>query len=751
MKHLLNKNNGLPRNSWMKGVRAFTAVAIAASLLIANVQQASANESQTLPASAENNAVQSSAQSSTLPVTTLTADSAAAFLDEFFSSEQAKSLYTGASAVIVKDGKVLAQKGYGYSDKSGQTAVDPARTVFRIASVSKTFTAAAIMQLVEQGKIDLKADFRKYAGDLKFDNPFSTPVTVEHLLTHTTGFEIRDPEPEDIHNDFEKFVEIEDYVRDHMPPVVRKPGSAYMYDNFASLLLGLIVQKVSGEPFEAYMERHLFKPLGMKSSGFLLDGELKKNLAVSYDAADQPINLYTLSPTVMPQGGMLSTAEDVGKFMLAFLNGGAVGTGGAGNAGGTSRILSENTVEMMEQYRSSIHPLMPDTTYGFEAAFQLPGAGSSSKIITKAGDLIGFSSYLFLIPEQNTGVFITYNKQSALRNLFYPQFISTFFPQYAAPAELEAYTPQSGQKMEKYSGLYADLRLKVLVSSLYTEEEKDGALNISDTFIGPRALRQVDDNLFVDDVMKQFTAFKLDESGEVAYMKEPYINPLGYARKGAKAAGFTDVNETHPYAKYILGLQSLGYYSNNAEAAFAPEQTVTRGDYVQKLLEASSIRSSKTAELAFSDLDEHPAAAYIQMAYELGMVTGNGLGQFEPNRAITRQESAIMLWRLLVHQYPPELFEDVKLAGETEDWAVQAVQMIVSLGIYGPEVQIQPDGSVDFHSRKSMTRQEQAAVLYGLFTQPTDQIVAAKAAQQKTDSEPDGALTDKTEDKPEAH
>ena len=134
------------------------------------------------------------------------------------------------------------------------------------------------MQLVEQGKVDLNADFRTYVKGLQFENPFDTPVTVEHLLTHTTGFEIRDPQPEDIHTNSDKYITMEDYAKQHMPPVVRKPGSAYMYDNFSFLLLGLIVENVSGKPFETYMQEHIFKPLGMNDSSFMLDEKSKTSL-----------------------------------------------------------------------------------------------------------------------------------------------------------------------------------------------------------------------------------------------------------------------------------------------------------------------------------------------------------------------------------------------------------------------------------------------------------------------------------------
>ncbi|KAF4324745.1 hypothetical protein G195_001050 [Phytophthora kernoviae 00238/432] len=549
------------------------------------------------------------------------------------------------------------------------------------------------MQLVEQGKVDLKADFQTYVKGLEFDNPFDKPVTVENLLTHTTGFEIRDPQQEDIHNDFDKIVSMEDYAKLHMPPVVREPGSAYMYDNFSFLLLGMIVENVSGEPFETYMQQHIFKPLGMDNSSFMLNGKFKNQLATAYDAAHNPLGLYTLSPTPMPQGGMLSTAEDIGKFMIAFLNDGVKDN---------ERILKEST---------------------------LPDAGSSSKIITKAGDLIGFSSYLFLIPEQNTGVFLTYNQTGALRNLFYPAFIQTFFPQYAEPVKFKEYTPQSADELQRFVGLYADLRLSTIVSSLKDGGKEPGKLSISDVFLGPRTLIQVEENLFKDELTGQFTAFKENADGTI-YMKEPYLNPFGYEKKGQKPQGFRDVRENSPYAEAIYGLQSLGYYSNDASEAFQPKNAVTRAEFIEDVLKMSGLKASKTTPPADTDWATHPAAGYIQLGYESGMITGADEKQFKPDQVITRQEAMVMIWRSLQLQYPNELFEDVKLAGQTDAWAVPAIQMMVKLGIHGPEVKVLEDGSVDFLSRKPLIRQEEASIMYQLFTQPTDKIVAELLAKQ---------------------
>lgn len=659
--------------------------------------------------------------SSTGAAKTLSSETANVFLDEFFNSSQALSHYVGASVIIVKDGKVIAEKGYGYSDLEEKTPVDPKNTAFRIASVSKTFTAVAIMQLVEQGKVGLKTDFQTYVPGLDFDNPYDKPVTIENLLTHTTGFEIRDPQAEDIHTDFDKYISIEEYVRDHMPPVVREPGSSYMYDNFASLLLGLVVQNVSGEPYETYMQEHVFEPLGMQNSGFMLTDQFKNQLSIAYDAAHNPIDLYALSPAPLPQGGMMSTAEDIGKFMIAFLNGGT---------NGTNRILNDATVTSMETYRSEVHPLLPDTTYGFESPFQIPGAGSNSKIITKAGDLIGFSSYLFLIPEKNTGVFLTYNQAGALRNLFYPAFISTFFPEYAEPAKLNHFEPQTAEELQRYAGLYSDLRLKTIVSKLTDADDQAGKMEISDAFIGSRTLIQVDDHLFIDELSGQFTGFKENTDGTI-YMKEPYLNPFGYEQKGVKAAGYKDVRPGSTYAPFIYGLQSLGHYSNDASTYFHPRNAISRAEFIEQILELSGIPQSKTEPTSDSDWATHSAAGYIQAGYEIGMIEGADEKQFKPDQVITRQEAAVMLWRIYKQQYPEQLFSNVVLSGKTDTWAVPAVQMMVGLGLYGPEVKLQGNGSANYQSTKPLIRQEAAALMYQLLTQPTDQIVAGLAKEQE--------------------
>lgn len=200
--------------------------------------------------------------------------------------------------------------------------------------------------------------------------------------------------------------------------------------------------------------------------------------------------------------------------------------------------------------------------------------------------------------------------------------------------------------------------------------------------------------------------------------------------------GFRDVRENSPYAEAIYAIQSLGYYENDGNKSFQPKTGVTRAEFIENTLKLSGLKPSKTTPPAGTDWADHAAAGYIQLGYEMGMITGTDEQQFKPDQVIIRQEAMVMMWRILQLQYPSELFTDVKLAGHTDPWAVPAVQMMAKLGIHGPEVKVLEDGSVDFLSRKPLIRQEEAAIMYALLTQPTDQIVAELMAAQQPQAEP---------------
>lgn len=187
------------------------------------------------------------------------------FLDALIPSQLRNRNIAGAVVSVVKDGQVLFQKGYGYADVEAKKPVLPDETLFRPGSISKLFTATAVMQLVEQGKLDLDHDVNDYL-DFAIPKTYSQPVTLRQLLTHTAGFE------DTLKNLFvaheSDLKPLRTYLVNQMPARVFPPGKIPSYSNYGFTLAGYIVERVSGEKFERYIDNHILKPLRMTNSTF---------------------------------------------------------------------------------------------------------------------------------------------------------------------------------------------------------------------------------------------------------------------------------------------------------------------------------------------------------------------------------------------------------------------------------------------------------------------------------------------------
>ena len=188
-----------------------------------------------------------------------------AWLDGFVPNAIAASDVAGAVVVVVKDGQIVLSKGFGYADVASKKPVDPKTTLFRPGSVSKLFTWTAVMQMVEAGKLDLDADVNTYL-DFKLPARADGPVTLRHIMTHTAGFEEQIKEL--IVSDPKYLVPLAKYAREATPVRIYKAGSTPAYSNYATALAGYIVEHVSGESFDDYVEKHLFAVLGMQHASF---------------------------------------------------------------------------------------------------------------------------------------------------------------------------------------------------------------------------------------------------------------------------------------------------------------------------------------------------------------------------------------------------------------------------------------------------------------------------------------------------
>ena len=243
------------------------------------------------------------------------------FVDGEFKTNMEKYHIPGAVISIVKDGKVILSKGYGYADIEKKTIVNPGKTLFRIGSLTKLFTATSVMQLVEEGKIDLNEDVNTYLNDFQIKNSYKTPVTMTELLTHTAG--IDDDSIGDLSRTSYKIIPISTFLKKRMLSVIREPGTYIQYSSYGIALAACVAEKVTGKSCYENITDRILQPLGMSDTTFDLNAQ---GLAQGYvydvnRLSKQSIGGYF---NLYPVGGISSTAKDMSSFMIAHLNKGGI-------------------------------------------------------------------------------------------------------------------------------------------------------------------------------------------------------------------------------------------------------------------------------------------------------------------------------------------------------------------------------------------------------------------------------------------
>src|SRR5579885_2996455 len=357
------------------------------------------------------------------PVPEMSPADIGAFLDGLVPQQLARDDIAGAVVVVVKDGKVLFAKGYGYADVERHRPVSPSETLFRVGSISKLFTWTALMQLIEQGRVDLDADVNRYL-DFTIPPALGQPVTVRELFTHTPGFQ------ESLEDLFvptaAELRPLGRYLATHVPARIYPPGTVPAYSNYGAALAGYIVERVSGMPFNDYVERYLFSPLAMTHASFRqpLPAALEPLMSRGYFVASRPAQPFEIVQAY-PAGSLSASGEDMAHFMIAQLEGGQYQG---------VRILQPDTVAQMQSRQFGLSPWMHASALGFYEESR-----NGHRIIGHGGDTVFFHSDLHLMPDAHLGFFVSYNSQGREassaqdRSYLWHRFLDRYFP-VAVPA-----------------------------------------------------------------------------------------------------------------------------------------------------------------------------------------------------------------------------------------------------------------------------------------------------------------------------
>jgi CubicO group peptidase (beta-lactamase class C family) len=483
-----------------------------------------------------------------------------AFLDKELGKEMKKHHIAGAAVSVVKDGKLFFAKGYGYADLENKIPVDPERTNFRTGSIAKLFTWTAVMQLAEQGKLDLNADVNDYL-DFRIPDTYPQPITLKDLMTHTSGFE--SPYYERLAKDPDDLLPPREWLVSHMPARVRPPGDVAAYSDYGAALAGYIVVRVSGEPYDRYVQEHILNPLGMahttakpsmppdvrahKSVGYVYkDGAFQEFPDTSEIGRPRLEYADMGQPALVPAGDMQSSATDMSRFMIAQLQDGRYGDSNTAEA----HVMNKSTLRRMHGTLYTPDPRLLGTAYGF---FDFTDNGQ--RTIGHSGGSDPIYSLLLLLPDQNLGAFVVYNSQGGkdLVNQhlgFQRAFFDHYYPAPALkPIQPPAdFTEQAGQfegsyqitggeagtsetTFEKVGGLFG-------MGTVQISDGSDGTLLFKNPWaewrfveVAPLYFRQIDGPFHI--------LFREDDQGRITHMFTDYTPMFAFEKlKWYETRGF---------------------------------------------------------------------------------------------------------------------------------------------------------------------------------------------------------------------
>ncbi|GAA0076558.1 serine hydrolase [Clostridium sp. CTA-5] len=436
------------------------------------------------------------------------------FMDNFFTSNMQKYKIPGAAVVVVKDGREVFKKGYGYSNLDKKIEVDPDKTLFPAASVSKLFTSTAIMQLYEQGKLDINENVEKYIAPYKIENNYNEIITCANLLTHSSGVD----EASEINGSTRNENDIksqEYYFDNHKPKVVRESNTASRYSNQGYNLLGYVIEKVSGISYEEYINKNILEPLKMNNTLVRVKND---SIATGYEYDDGSFNEIPLAyQYTSGSSGVNATPRDMENFMIGHLNNGEFQG---------VKILREETSKEMKKKQFTNNEAFPGMGYGF-----IRSNRNGQEILKHEGGLPGFTTTMFLMPKENLGIYVATNSLSPLPFNIEDEFLNQFYPQESSKySDIQANFNKDYSKYEgtyrSYDGISKSNIMKIgflfdKTMDLRITDNKDGTLTLKEYTSAKEEnitkLSEIKDGVFAREDGKGDFAFKLDSNGKVIY------------------------------------------------------------------------------------------------------------------------------------------------------------------------------------------------------------------------------------------
>ncbi len=449
----------------------------------------------------------------------ITAEEVEGFVDRYIESNMESAQVPGLVVTVVHDGQVILSNGYGYADIATQRPMT-AQTNLRAGSVSKPVMSAAVLQLVEQGKIALDEPVSTYITDLPLEDRFGSASTVSQLLTLKGGY--ADTVLLSHSSSLEEWQPLDEYLAENLEPRAMPPGLVHSYSSWEHALLGYAVEQVSGQPYDRIVDQNLFQPAGMTRTTFSqpLPQDILDNLAIGYNYAGGEYDVVPLDYVLLSPGiALVTTGEDMGRFMLALLN--------EGNLNGR-QIMEAETAESLLTRQEEVHPYSRGRSYGFS---EITLAGRQG--FYHDGNGIGFGNRMILMPSREFGIFLSINHRPLAPDAgptpayrFMRELSTALIERYIPADEVEAPTVQpladAAERASRYTGHYRlagtpqndFFKMGALMDNVDVSNNHDGTITIGSKFyieVEPLVFQSLADLGF-------FVIFVEDEQGQVEFL-----------------------------------------------------------------------------------------------------------------------------------------------------------------------------------------------------------------------------------------